>query len=50
MDQRVYPVVHHWQEGNAGRAEWYECPLCGRLTDEEVREHGPEHIIEDASQ
>lgn len=44
---RIYAVVAH---EDADGEIWYECPLCGRLEGAVARGHGPEHIIEDASQ
>lgn len=44
-DRRIYDLIYRERLGE----QWFECPICGRLTDDEVREHGPAHVVEDAS-
>lgn len=43
--RRTYYVEYRAE----GEDSWYECPLCGRLAPDQLTEHGPKHIVEDAS-
>lgn len=43
---RVYRVYTVTRDGR----EWVICPICGPLSGAVLKGHGPEHIVEDASQ
>lgn len=40
-DVWVYPLGRHERDG----VEWYDCHVCGTLTPDDARAHGPAHMV-----